>query len=1462
MKNKLLKKNNWDIIDKPDSPYRYDENGQFTRHPSSRQKRQLARIYGTLCQSLSADMQGLQQEFEDKDPHKLRDPHALWRFLQTVTNVETEGEIALLMASAYHIQSDSPSVVHDTITAIQLKLRAAGEQMSDAQRRAALLISLEHSENSKGLVEAHESLKEGTYEEARRALVKKEETLQHTKTIKRANKQEARKVHSIALQEEERKDGRCREPRCGKWHRGKCWTLEVCRGCGITGHIERFCTSSKRHSRRERPDKRRREDVGGDCQLCGAADHLAPECTKPARRKRKVVKRDQRRSFGDHNMGQDQGTENHVVETQKGQHLVDLGRNQRKPQSDLSSRQGNENTTPSNQAALIPMIQTLEIPTLEEASIGVTRASDDAHEGRSIKLLLDTAAQAHVTNDKATLYRIVPCNVNVKGQIAQRIIKEKGKCLLEWTKEGVTTRLRLNNVLFQEDSKHLILATSLFESKDTCLTQKKGIFRLFAKDGTVMINGERDPKNGMYWMTARVAKSDERVVATLGTGPVIHERIHENNLLLWHQRLGHASFAVVLELYKLHLAKGIVLNRINFASLCTTCMVAKQQRSKAVFGEPKAICEVGEFWHVDIITMTSATIHGHYYGLLFTDDRSRFRFGQLLKTTAQLEGPIENLRILLLTQRKIVMKRIRCDQQFTTKPIKRLCETNGIVIEASPAHEKNYNSISERTNRTVQNMTFAMVKGAKLPIAYWGYSFNQSVYIINRLPTRTLEGHATPFSAWNEGDIPSLRFIRIFGCRAMKHISKEARAGKMGDKAEPCVHLGYDPINNVYNLGRLLHGGAITTAASVEFKEEQTTAWKTFDRPARSEEKGAFRESTKRKAMNEQTSDPEKPRQSKRQKPSAMEVYQRKHPDELIELAIQVQPGPERSNQRTPAKDWFRRQFPHETINMQTQQIEELNTPRSYWEAMRSPQRDEWKRAMEDEVRSHVEHASFTEVERPRHQRVLEGLWTFTRKRDGQPKARYVARGDQQQYPRDFQETHSPVLRNETFKILLSQIALKNWPANQLDVKTAFLNAEIDSEVYMDAPHGFRGNGSTWRLQKAIYGLRQASRLFYETFCAHAVDAMGFTQCEKDRCLFVKFTSKESEELTTVVALSTDDIIITGDDEQEATRTKKLIMDKFESRDLGELASYLGMEIERTGTTIKITQREYLDKILKKFNCENAKSVATPMQQNLKEVESAPGDAPVKFPFKECIGSLWHATQTRPDILMALSRLSQNQEEPSKTDVVGAKRILKYFNGTLDLGITFDAENQSPFFGVADASYAKEKNGRSRTGYVYFRAGAPIISKSQVQKNSPAQSATEAEFISGSEAVRKGLWGIEVMNELHFDVQTPVRLQLDNQQSIFVAQDVASHHRTMHIAVRDLLLTHQTRNGTFEPQYVATAENPADLLTKPLGATKFNKHRDTIMGQGTGNQYNLSRHIFTPSRRAEILETAKKLQQK
>jgi hypothetical protein len=110
------------------------------------------------------------------------------------------------------------------------------------------------------------------------------------------------------------------------------------------------------------------------------------------------------------------------------------------------------------------------------------------------------------------------------------------------------------------------------------------------------------------------------------------------------------------------------------------------------------------------------------------------------------------------------------------------------------------------------------------------------------------------------------------------------------------------------------------------------------------------------------------------------------------------------------------------------------------------------------------------------------------------------------------------------------------------------------------------------------------------------------------------------------------------------------------------------------------------------------------------------------------------------------------------------------------------------------------------------------------------------------------------MKEIGFPVEKPIRLQLDSQQSIFMAQDVASHQRTGHIQIKELMLTFHTRNGDFEPQYLRSEDNPADMMTKPLGKVKFEKHRATCMGKPNNNQYELSRHIFTPSKRAAIMK--------
>jgi hypothetical protein len=266
---------------------------------------------------------------------------------------------------------------------------------------------------------------------------------------------------------------------------------------------------------------------------------------------------------------------------------------------------------------------------------------------------------------------------------------------------------------------------------------------------------------------------------------------------------------------------------------------------------------------------------------------------------------------------------------------------------------------------------------------------------------------------------------------------------------------------------------------------------------------------------------------------------------------------------------------------------------------------------MKDEIQSHVDHGSHEVVPRPADATVLEGIWKYRRKepsdtgdgedvKAGRAKSRYCARGDQQEF---YLETNSPTLRIETLKLLLSEIALKGWDADQLDIKTAFLNADIDREIYIEAPRGFGfGPDVVWRLRKAIYGLKQANRLFFKLESTFAIEELDFKQCDKDRCLFVKFTEGEDgTEQTTLMAVSTDDILLTGDNAEERAKVKRGIMERFETHDLGQLKSYLGMEITREGKTLKLSQRRYLDKLLKKYNCENIKRAATPMEEKPSE---------------------------------------------------------------------------------------------------------------------------------------------------------------------------------------------------------------------------------------------------------------------
>lgn len=194
-------------------------------------------------------------------------------------------------------------------------------------------------------------------------------------------------------------------------------------------------------------------------------------------------------------------------------------------------------------------------------------------------------------------------------------------------------------------------------------------------------------------------------------------------------------------------------------------------------------------------------------------------------------------------------------------------------------------------------------------------------------------------------------------------------------------------------------------------------------------------------------------------------------------------------------------------------------------------------------------------------------------------KARLRARGFTQTCGIDYEETFAPVAKLNTVRALLSLAANLDWSLHQLDVKNAFLNGELEEEVFMKAPPGFEemtNGGKVCKLKKSLYGLKQSPRAWFERF-TKAVKEQGYTQAHSDHTLFYKHLGCK----LAVLIVYVDDIVMTGDNEEELQKLKQFLSKQFEIKDLGKLKYFLGMEIARSSKGIAISQRKYVLDLLK-----------------------------------------------------------------------------------------------------------------------------------------------------------------------------------------------------------------------------------------------------------------------------------------
>jgi hypothetical protein len=437
-------------------------------------------------------------------------------------------------------------------------------------------------------------------------------------------------------------------------------------------------------------------------------------------------------------------------------------------------------------------------------------------------------------------------------------------------------------------------------------------------------------------------------------------------------------------------------------------------------------------------------------------------------------------------------------------------------------------------------------------------------------------------------------------------------------------------------------------------------------------------------------------------------------------------------------------------LNNITEEYQMEGDPTSFEQAMRSDHSSKWFEAMEDEMRSMSANDVWDLEEIPKGAKTVGCKWVYKIKYDSQGnierfKARLVAKGFTQREGIDYTETFSPVSCKDSLRIIMALVAHYDLELHQMDVKTAFLNGDLEKNVYMAQPKGFVVEGKEkmgCRLKKSIYGLKQASRQWNLKF-DKTIKNFGFKANVEDNCVYTKFKNGKY----IFLVLYVDDILLASNDMSLLQETKRFLSSKFEMKDLGEASYVLGIEIhrDRRKGVLGLSQKAYIERVLEKFQMHKCSPSPAPIVKGDKygDFQCPKNEYELNqmksVPYASAVGHLQYAQVcTRPDLAYVTGLLGRFQSNPGVEHWKLVKKVLRYLQGTKDLMLTYRRSDSLKILGYSDSDYAGDDR-KSTSGYVFTLAKGAISWKSSKQTVT-TNSTMYAEFVACYEASGQVNW--------------------------------------------------------------------------------------------------------------------------
>ncbi|GJV90963.1 putative RNA-directed DNA polymerase [Tanacetum coccineum] len=432
---------------------------------------------------------------------------------------------------------------------------------------------------------------------------------------------------------------------------------------------------------------------------------------------------------------------------------------------------------------------------------------------------------------------------------------------------------------------------------------------------------------------------------------------------------------------------------------------------------------------------------------------------------------------------------------------------------------------------------------------------------------------------------------------------------------------------------------------------------------------------------------------------------------------------------------------------------------------------ESWVEAMQEELLQFKLQEVWVLCDLPDGKRVIGTKWVFRNKRDERGtiiknKARLVAQGYRQEEGVDYDEVFAPVARIEAIRLFLAFASFMGFTVYQMDVKSAFLYGNITEEVYVKQPPGFEDPAhpnKVYRVVKALYGLHQAPRAWYERLSTFLLKH-GYRRGAIDKTLFIK---KDRRDIM-LVQVYVDDIIFGSTKTSMVKDFEDLMQKEFKMSSMGELTFFLGLQVKQTTAGIFLSQDKYVKDILNKFDFRTIKPASTPIEAHKSLGKDEEGEDVDVHLYRSMIGCLMYLTASRPGIMFAVCLCAR----------------------------------------------------RSTSGGCQY-LGRRLVSWQCKKQTIVAISSTEAEYVAAASCCAQVLWMQNQLLDYGFNFMN-TEIHIDNESTICIVKNPVLHSKTKHIQIRHHFIRDCYEQRLINVVKVHTDDNVADLLTKGFDLARFN----------------------------------------